>query len=401
MADSADPTAIERVFLPDIVASFACRKCGECCAAWEIPVDRGSYDRAVAALGEEALRHLAIADQFSHFGYARLKLTGGRCGFQDGSLCRIHRDYGEGVLFPECRKFPRIIFRTPLALHCTASFACRHMLGLLDRPGRVRVLHVTPDRVNFPPDVCDTVIDEPPCLCRGKLMTWDAFFAVESGLLEILQTAGGSIESRLLTMIEFVRTLARDGDSPLQRETVDRELQAARVDSFHELRSRLLLAPHSPDAQVEFIMSAILGRMQGKELREWERGPLEAGLMRWASLPDGQRCDGYLRDFRGLYLTASERVRVILENYLVCRVAGNPDFVLHGVETGLLAAAALLVIIRAAAVAEAAGEGEITPKAMLRAVRAADTAFFHLPDFAENVAKRRIDPAALLVLTPG
>jgi len=363
-------------------------------------VDRGSYDRAVAALGDEALRHLSIADEFSHFGYARLKLTGGRCGFQDGSLCRIHRDHGERMLFPECRKFPRIIFRTPLAVHCTASFACGHMLRLLDRPGRVRVLHVTPDVAGFAPEVCDTTIDEPPSLCRGKLMTWDAFFAVENGLLEILRAAGGPIESRLLTMIEFVRTLADDASSPLQRETVDRELQAARVDSFHELRSRFLLAPHTPGAQVDFILSAILGRMQGTELREWERGPLEAALKRWASLPDGRRCDGYLRDFRRLYLPAGDRVRLILENYLICRVAGNPEFVLHGVETGLHAAAALVVLIRAAAVAEAVAEGEIGTEGMLRAIRAVDTAFFHLPDFAENVAKRRIDPAALLVLTP-
>jgi len=275
------------------------------------------------------------------------------------------------------------------------------MLRLLDRPGRVRVLHVTPDRAGFPPDACDTTIDEPPSLCRGKLMTWDAFFAVENGLLEILGTAGGSMESRLLAMIEFVRTLASDSDSPLQRETVDRELQTARVDSFHDLGSRFLLAPHAPGAQVEFVLSAIHGRLQAGELREWERGPLEAPLKRWASLSDSRRCDAYLRDFRKLYLAANERVHLIIENYLVCRVAGNPEFVLHGVEPGLHAAAALVTLIRAAAVAEAADQGEIVPEGMLRAIRAVDTAFFHLPDFAENVAKRRIDPADLLVLTPG
>ena len=399
------------VFLPDIAASFTCARCGVCCAAWEIPVDRAAYDRAVAALGDDARNKLAVADPHSHYGYARLLLDAGRCGFQEKNLCRIHRDHGEGLLFPECRKFPRILFRTPVALHCTASFACPQMLAGLDRPDRVRVLHVTPGGVSFPPEICDTSVTEPPCLCRGKRMAWDAFPALESGLLELLHSAGGSLEARLLTVIEFARSLTQDDDATLQKSTVDRELQAARVDSFHELGSRFLLASHDVAAQAAFILSLVGTRLRAgtgaAAAREWERRPLEAVRARWGSLPAQECRTRYLDDCRRLYLAADARVCRILENYVICRIAGNPEFVLRDTQAALQTVAALLALSRAAAVALAAtapspaGTSPIAPKTMLAAIRAVDTAFFHLPDFADLVRKQPIDPVAMLVITPG
>ena len=410
---SSQPSqAVQKVFLPDIAASFTCGRCGQCCAAWEIPVDRNAYDRAIAALGEQAAANLCVADPHSHYGYARLRLDSGRCGFQEKNLCRIHRDHGEGLLFPECRKFPRILFRTPVALHCTASFACPRMLAGLDRPDRVRVLHVTPGSVSFSTEMCDTSVTDPPCLCRGRQMTWEAFPTLESGLLEILRSnAGGSggttsLEANLLAMIEFVRSLARDNDGPLQGSTVDRELLAARVDSFHELGSRFLLASHDVGAQVAFVLALTGERLHNGIAREWERRPLEAVVARWGGLHESERPALYLNDCRRLHLAAGARVRRILENYVTCRIAGNPEFVLRDAQAALETVAALLVLSRAAAVALAAQPSppgsapSITPEIMLAAVRAVDTAFFHLPDFADRVRKQSIDPVAMLVITP-
>ena len=413
MHDS-DSTSVQRVFLPDIVAEFSCAQCGECCNAWEIPVDRDSYDRAVAALGDEARENLEVVEPLSRAGYARLKMHSGRCAFQTGPLCRIHRDHGDALLFPECRKFPRVMFATPVALHCTASFACAKMLKSLDRPDCVRMLHLAPQMIAFRADWCDTFIGEQPCLCRGKAMTWDAFEAVENGFIEILRRPGRSLECRLLTMVEFVRSLARDCESPLQKSTVDCELQTARVDAFQEWADRSLLAEHDAEGQVNVVLRLIAKKLKAGPMRAWERGPLDAAARRWG---DGAAKTGqYLDDCRRAYLTADARVRRILENYTLCRVAGNPTFAIRDVEAGLCSVVALLALVRAVAVATglaakdaadapvhrlAAPPSPITPDIALAAIRAVDTAFFHLPDFDELVRKCNAEPAALLILTPG
>ena len=393
--DNQGPVPCRRVFLPDILASFSCDMCGECCSAWEIPVDRDSYDRVVAALGEAAAERLVVVNPLSRRDYARLKLLDGRCGFQQGSLCSIHRNHGEGLLFPECRKFPRVLFSTPLAIHATASFACSKMLASLDRPERVRPLHVTARDVPFAPELCDTAIEGPPCLRRGTALTWEAFFAIEHAFLEMLAQAGRPIEVRLLTMVEFVRSLGRDDEVPVQKATVDRELQTARIDGFHELGDRFLFLSDGVEPQLRFVLELLRLRIEAGLARSWERLPLTAAYSRWASLPEGRRLARFVEDHRRCGGSFEGRTGRILENYLVCRLAGNPEFVLADVETGLGTVVALYALARAVAVAAAAG-GELTPRTMLESIRAVDTAFFHLPDFGELVRGRRVEAAALL-----
>ncbi|NQT21679.1 MAG: YkgJ family cysteine cluster protein [Planctomycetes bacterium] len=398
---NAEITSDQRVFLPELLVSFACDKCGECCSTWEIPVDRDAYDRAVAALGNYAAARLRIADADSHFGYARLELIDGRCAFKDGNLCGIHRDHGDEALFPECRKFPRIMFRSPMALHCTASFACRKTLESLARPGHLRMVHVTAEDVAFSPELCDTYVEGPPCLCRGRAMTWPALFALEHGFLEIARDSQRAIELRILTMIELARNLEHENEAPLGKATVDRELLAARVDGFAELSNRFLLAGADADAQIEFILSMIGRRLESGIRCGWAPAPLDAAFCRWSGLSGDERRGRFLDDYRRLYMTAGDDVLNVLENYMICRVSGNPDFVLLDVQAGLAAVAALLTLARAVAVAlAAAAKSSITPRIMLDSIRAVDTAFFHLPDFAERVKKRGADPAALLIVTP-
>jgi len=394
-------TTNQRVFLPDLLASFTCDKCGECCSLWEIPVDRDAYDRAVAALGDEAIGHLDVVDADSHFGYARLRLVGGRCPFQEGRLCRIHRDHGEEALFPECRKFPRILFQTPLALYCTVSFACRKTVERLATADRVRILHVMSDTLPFGPELCDTHVEGPPRLCRGKSLTWEALFALENGFLEILREGRRSPGHSLLTMIELVRNLAQEDDAPLDKSSVDRELRAARVDGFDELSGRFLLAAGDIDAQIDFILSMVDIRLRAGLQRGWEVAPLDAALSRWSGLSHDERRRRFLDDDRRLYMTAGEKVKGIIDNYLACRVCGNPDFALRDVQTALDAVAALLTLARAVAVAlAAASEAPVTPPIMRDSIRAVDTAFFHRPDFADVVQRHGADPAALLIVTP-
>ena len=391
----------QKVFLPDLLASFTCDRCGECCNVWEIPIDRDAYDRVVAALGDEAAGHLDVVDADSHFGYARLRLAGRHCPFQEGKLCRIHRDCGDEILFPECRKFPRILFRTPLALHCTASFACRKTVESLATADRVRILHVMSDTLPFDPELCDTNVEGPPCLCRGRPLTWEALFALENGFLEILREGKRSPGHRLLTMIEMVRDLAQEDDGPLDKSSVDRELQTARVDGFDELSSRFLLAATDIDAQIDYILTMVDTRLRAGLQRGWEVAPLDAALSRWSGLSRDERRRRFLDDNRRLYMTAGEKVMRIIENYLVCRVSGNPDFALRDVQTALGAVAALLTLIRAVAVAlAAASKSPVTPPIILDSIRAVDTAFFHLPDFADVVQERSVDPASLLIVTP-
>ena len=391
----------QKVFLPDLLASFTCDKCGECCSVWEIPVDRDAYARVVAALGDEAAGHLDVVDADLHFGYARLRLTGGRCPFQEGKLCRIHRDCGDEVLFPECRKFPRILFRTPLALHCTASFACRKTVESLATADRVRILHVMSDTLPFAPELCDTYVEGPPCLCRGRPLTWEALFALENGFLEILREGKRSPGHRILTMLEMVRNLAQEDDAPLDKSSVDRELQTARMDGFDELSSRFLLAATDIDAQIDFILTMVDTRLRAGLQRGWEVAPLDAVLSRWSGLSRDERRGRFLDDNRRLYMTAGEKVTRIIENYLACRVSGNPDFALRDVQTALGAVAALLTLIRGVAVSlAAASKSPVTPPIILDSIRAGDTAFFHLPDFADVVQERGVDPASLLIVTP-
>jgi len=390
-----------KVLLPDLLASFTCDKCGECCSVWDVPVDRDAYDRAVAALGREAARHIEIVDAESHFGYARLRLADGACPFQDGNLCSIHRDFGEEVLFPECRKFPRILYRSPLGLHCTASFACGKTLETLAAGRRVRVLHVMSDALSFPPELCDTHIDEPPCLCRGKGLTWEALFSLEHGFLEILRGNGRSPEHRLLTMIEIVRNLSRVDEAPLDNDAVDRELLAARVDGFGELNSRFLLAASDIDAQIDFILSMLGAQLKAGPRRPWEIIPLDAGFSRWSGLSGRERSRRFIDDYRRFCLPACDDVMRVVENYLVCRVSCNPDFVMRDVQSGLEAVAALLTLVRAVAVAlAAAADSPVTSPIMLDAIRAVDTAFFHLPDFADCVKRCGVDSSSLLIVTP-
>lgn len=398
---NAKVTSDQRIFLPELLASFECDMCGECCSAWEIPVDRDAYDRALAELGDEAAAHLKITDAGSHFGYARLELADGRCAFQDGNLCGIHRDHGDELLFPECRKFPRIMFRSPMALHCTASFACRKTLEALAQPDRVRIVHVTTESVAFPPELCDTSVEGPPCLCRGRAMTWPALFALEHGFLEIARNGQRSIEQRLLAMIELARNLEREDETPLGQPTVDRELLAARVDGFAELSNRFLLAGTDVDAHIEFVLSMIGRRLEAGLRCGWALAPLDAAFSRWHALTEGLRRKRFLDDFRRLYMPAGDDVLNILENYMICRISGNPDFALLDVQAGLAAVAALLTLARAVAVALAAtANSPVTQRIMLDSIRAVDTAFFHLPDFAEIVKKRGADPATLLIVTP-
>jgi hypothetical protein len=394
-------TTAERVFLPSLLASFSCDMCGECCSVWEIPVDRDAYDRAVAKMGENVREHLEVADPLSHFGYARLKLAGGCCAFQDGRLCRIHRDHGRETLFPECRKFPRLLYRSPLGIHCTASFACRKAAESL-AGGQTRVLHVMSDDVAFDPDLCDTVVEENPRLSPDRTLTWQALFALEHGFLEILREKSLTPEHRVLTMLELTRNLRSGETGELNKDTVDRELLAVRVDGFSELSNRFLLASSNAEAQADFVLEMIGKRLQAGLSRGWEMVPLEAVVSRWGELADRGRRQSFVSDFRRHYLPAGDGVTAILENYITCRVFGNPDFVFSHVQAGLKALAALLALARAGAVAMAAKAGSaVTPKMMTDSIRAVDTAFFHLPDFAEAVHRTGADPAELLIVTPG
>jgi len=389
-----------KVFVPDILASFECERCGDCCSVWEIPVDRDAYDRAITLLGDRAAQHLKVTNACSHSGYAKLCLSEGRCAFQDGSLCSIHRDYGEDALFPECRKFPRILFRSPMALHCTVSFACRAAAARLDRPHPVRILHLTDADVPALACLCDTSLDATPCLCRGKAMTWEALFALEHGFLEILHGSGRSAEHALLMMIELTRELAREDDLPITKETVDRELVAARVDRFRELSSRFLLTPADADGHLTFVLELLERRIAAGLNRGWELMPLEAALHRWSEPPEGLRRRQFLADYRRFYLTAGEQARRVLENYLICRVTCNPEFALHDVHSALNAVAALAALVRAVAVALAATAGSpVTSAMMVDAVRAVDTAFYHLPDFTIMATERRADASGLLIVT--
>ena len=388
-----------KVFVPNILASFECKRCGDCCSVWEIPVDRDAYDRAVRLLGDDAALHLKIADACSHFGYARLCLFDGRCGFQDGNICRIHRDHGEAALFPECRKFPRILYRSPIALHCTASFACKATAALLKEPAKVRITHTTQQHLPFLAKLCDTTLDEQPCLCRGKAMTWEALFALEHGFLEILDETN-SAEHALLTMIELANDLDRGDEVPLSKETVDRELVAARIDGFRELGSRFLLTPADADGQLAFVLDLVERRIAAGLHRGWELIPLEAVLARWNNQPEDERRQSFLADYRRFYLPAGEDAFRVLKNYLVCRVSCNPEFAVHDVRSALNAVAALVALVRAVALAlAAAANAPVTAGVMVDAVRAVDTAFYHLPNFTAMAAKRRPTASGLLTLT--
>jgi hypothetical protein len=232
-------------------------------------------------------------------------------------------------------------------------------------------------------------------------MTWEALFALEHGFLELLRDRARSPEHRLLTMIELVRNLAENDDAPLDKSAVDRELLTARVDGFDDLSHRFLLAAGDVDVQLEFVLGMLGERLKAGLRRGWEIMPLETAFERWTSVTQNLRRESFLTDYREFYVDAPDESLRMLENYLVCRVSGNPDFVLADVHAGLKAVAALVALIRAVSVSlAAAADTPVTPRIMSESVRAVDTAFFHLPDFAEAVGKHRSDPASLLVLTP-
>ena len=99
-----------------------------CCRNWEIPIDRGSYQRLERLPGLEPGRNFSLIQE-AEDRHALIRLdSSGNCPFLSGKgLCTIQQQYGEDMLPGACATYPRNPHRVdgwmeaPLSLSCIAA----------------------------------------------------------------------------------------------------------------------------------------------------------------------------------------------------------------------------------------------------------------------------------------
>ena len=89
-----------------------------CCQGWQIHLDKEDYQRLEVRREESAVvnKHFDTAVQRrkgsdgenKHFAFLNFRPEDGRCFFEQGGLCAIHRDFGENALPKTCATYPRM-----------------------------------------------------------------------------------------------------------------------------------------------------------------------------------------------------------------------------------------------------------------------------------------------------
>lgn len=108
--------------------NYTCLTCGECCGAWNLPVEDALYDK----LKEQPLIQEILQKESTDFKLINnqiyLPKKEGICVFMDpnDNLCRIHRDIGPDFKPLECHRFPFAFAKDKSGgLYYDTSFYCK------------------------------------------------------------------------------------------------------------------------------------------------------------------------------------------------------------------------------------------------------------------------------------
>lgn len=114
-----------------LYSRFSCiaDKCPHnCCTGWKISIDDRSYSRFTSLkdpdLREDILSNICEDQNGSQKHFFRLR-DDGRCAMlDDDGLCRIQRNYDEGMLCFTCRKYPRLVKKKGRYILISLSASC-------------------------------------------------------------------------------------------------------------------------------------------------------------------------------------------------------------------------------------------------------------------------------------
>ena len=122
-----------KLFAPNYYKEFKCiaERCRHsCCVDWEIDIDSASAEKYSALSGGygETIKNSIEATEPPHF---KLK-SNGRCPHLDeGGLCRIITELGEGYLCDICREHPRFYNDTALGREVGLGMACEEACRII------------------------------------------------------------------------------------------------------------------------------------------------------------------------------------------------------------------------------------------------------------------------------
>jgi hypothetical protein len=213
------PSTDPLTYLPE--ARFSCQRCGESCR-----VGRGEFrvsdatKMAVEAMPWDRLRpgRFDGKDLFplldrpdpTPFGQQHgilLRDDGIVCGFFDeADGCMIHHAAGRAVV-PTCHKFPFMFTRTPDGVDVWSSFQCHAALYGQGKPFSENEADIR-ERLWANRYHVWRVKEEVFLKSPAQPISWDAYRAIENGLLEILDPDNDlPLEPRLQLGENFVRAL--------------------------------------------------------------------------------------------------------------------------------------------------------------------------------------------------
>jgi lysine-N-methylase len=200
---------------PSYAAKFQCigESCEDsCCSGWNIPLDRGTYDRYQAfqpdKLGSIVSRYVSITPvQASPSFYAQINVTPeGACPFfQADRLCAIQKEYGGQLLSATCSIYPRTLNQVEGALEGSLMLSC---------PEAARNILLSPDSTRIEGNLLsgDFRTDNVFYLASGSVGAHykpaELFREIRACLIEMVQDRSRPMWQRLLLIGSLCKQLS-------------------------------------------------------------------------------------------------------------------------------------------------------------------------------------------------
>jgi len=198
----------------DIVADFACQRCGVCCNNdWLVTVDEAGYLRN-RQLFDQAGQTDEFCQAFIPLGsaaelgeYARIaKRSAGGCWFLTAeNLCRLQQVAGHQHLDSVCQWFPRYPMDTERGIELSLSFSCPAALKLAVRQAPLQIVRLATSPIEMAPVDFVRHVYPSQQVSRSILRY---YFELEGHLIDLLQARQLSVPERLELVRSSLRQIA-------------------------------------------------------------------------------------------------------------------------------------------------------------------------------------------------
>jgi len=202
MATSSDTSGVAPVFHLPVDLCFECRRDGDCCRNWDIPVEPDEVERILTADWRSC--SALGPDDDSPFLYPR-KGKGGHvvikrideacCFLAEDGLCRLHKRYGAEAKARSCQRYPFRFVEAPDGVYVGLSFGCRSVLRNTGLPVEKQFDRVREEFLRRP---SYHRLAEPVRFDAATPIEWADYLAIEQALDEILAREDYSVGQCLI-----------------------------------------------------------------------------------------------------------------------------------------------------------------------------------------------------------